>query len=34
MFNFLGEKAKKIKIVANHAEIKNRTWKIIWRDDR
>ncbi|KAG1383364.1 hypothetical protein G6F61_001439 [Rhizopus arrhizus] len=33
MFKFLGEKAKKIKIVANHAEIKNRTWKIIWRDD-
>ncbi|ORE04394.1 hypothetical protein BCV72DRAFT_211322 [Rhizopus microsporus var. microsporus] len=33
MFNFLGEKSKDIKIVCNNAEIKDRTWKIIWRDD-
>jgi 2-hydroxy-3-keto-5-methylthiopentenyl-1-phosphate phosphatase len=33
MTKFLGEKAKDIDIVANNGEVKDRTWKIIWRDD-
>ncbi|KAG0734523.1 hypothetical protein G6F57_010305 [Rhizopus arrhizus] len=33
MFNFLGEKSKNIKIICNNAVIKDRTWKIVWRDD-
>ncbi|CAO3699729.1 unnamed protein product [Rhizopus stolonifer] len=33
IFNLLGEKSNEIKIVCNNAEIKDRTWKIIWKDD-
>ncbi|KAI8888677.1 hypothetical protein K501DRAFT_209963 [Backusella circina FSU 941] len=33
MTKFLGEKAKDIDIVANNGDVKDRTWKIIWRDD-
>lgn len=33
MTNFLGEKAKNIEIIANQGEVKDRNWKITWRDD-
>lgn len=33
MTNFLGEKAKDIKIISNDGEVEGRNWKIKYRDD-
>ncbi|KAI9494182.1 HAD-like domain-containing protein [Zychaea mexicana] len=33
MTNFLGEKAKDIKIISNDGECVDRNWKIVYRDD-
>ena len=33
MSNFLGEKAKDIKIVSNDGECVDRNWKITYHDD-